>query len=458
LVSSKEFRGCPWLQQWASLSMAFPRRFGCQATLHLWRYTNLLLHQVSSMAPPPNTQSAVTFIVVYVQEVVRYTYRLRPGAMAERALTAEWHRCRYLWNEAVHQRRTGRRPTRAKVGKLLTAARAANTWLREGSQNAQACMLDNWALANKHSFQMRGRNRPAVKKRHKASPSLAYTRNGFAIVDGRLRLPKGVTIPVVWSRELPSEPTSVRVYRDCLGHWYASFVARRHTEPGPAGEGSIGIDWGITTPATTTDPAYDLPYHGHRRRCAAELAKAQRRLARRKRTRDQVPSRGYQEARRATARIEKKAARQNIHTARTWAKRVVDNHQFIAVEDFRAKFLAKSTMARKAADIGLGGLKKELIERATRAGRQVVIVKPAYTTMTCHRCFGRANQRLGLAERTFSCRSCGYTGGRDENAARTILAVAERGGTSVDDVRHALTSSSTLVAGAVLSELGIHRP
>jgi putative transposase len=179
-------------------------------------------------------------------------------------------------------------------------------------------------------------------------------------------------------------------------------------------------------------------------------------MARRKRPRGQAPSKGYRQARRVKARIEKKAARQNTHIARTWAKRVVDHHQLIAVEDFRAKFLAKSTMARKAADIGLGTLKNELIDRAVRAGRTVVIVKPAYTSMTCSRCFGRTNQRLGLAERTFSCRSCGYTAGRDENAARTILAVAERGGTCVDDVRHALASSPG-VAGVVRSELEIPR-
>ncbi|MPZ27786.1 MAG: transposase, partial [Micromonosporaceae bacterium] len=65
-----------------------------------------------------------------MEEVVRYTYRLRPGATAERALLSEWHRCRFLWNEAVHQQRTGHKPTRAKLGKLLTAARAVNTWLR----------------------------------------------------------------------------------------------------------------------------------------------------------------------------------------------------------------------------------------------------------------------------------------------------------------------------------------
>lgn len=392
-----------------------------------------------------------------MQEVVRFTYRLRPGANAVRALEAEWHRCRFLWNEAVHQRRLGRRPTRMTTKRMLTAARRDNAWLRAGSQDAQSTMLETWALANKHSYTVRGRNKPAVKRKHKALPSLGYSRNGFSLRDGRLRLPKGVSVPVVWSRELPSEPSSVRVYRDSVGHWYASFVVRRGIDPPALADGGIGIDWGITTPATTTDRDFDLPYAGHRRRCAAELAKAQRRVSRRKRPRGQTPSVGYQQARRAKARIEKRAARQNTHTARVWAKRVVDHHQLIAVEDFRVKFLARSTMARKAADIGLGALKNELIDRAARAGRTVVIVKPAYTSMTCHRCFARATQRLGLAERTFACRTCGLVCGRDENAARTILALAERGQTSVDDVRHALASSSVVVAGAVQSELEIPR-
>lgn len=98
-------------------------------------------------------------------------------------------------------------------------------------------------------------------------------------------------------------------------------------------------------------------------------------------------------------------------------------------------------MARKAADAAIGTAKRELIERAVRAGRQVVIVTPAYTTMTCSACFARTKQRLGLAERTFRCRECDYTDTRDRNAARTILAVAERGHTSVDDVSHGSASS-----------------
>lgn len=371
-----------------------------------------------------------------MQETVRYTYRLRPGATAERALLEEWHRCRFLWNEAVHQSRTGRKPTFGKLSKLLTEARSRTAWLREGSQDAQQQMLRTYAQALDHSFKVKGRGRPQTKKRKNCLPSLAYSRNGFALKGGRLRLPKGVTIPVVWSRELPSEPTSVRVYQDSLGNWYASFVVRREIEPLPEAAGSIGIDWGVKTTATTTNPDYDLPHVGARKAAAADLAKAQRKMSRRRKPKGQPQTKGYQRAKLEAAKVAKKAARRNTHEGRMWARRVVADHQLIAVEDFRPKFLAKSTMAKKAADAAVSTIKRTLIEYAARAGRKVVLVQPAYTTMTCSGCGTRAKDRLLLDERTFVCTHCGLIADRDVNAARTILAVAERGHTSVESVRH----------------------
>jgi putative transposase len=383
-----------------------------------------------------------------VEEIVRYTYRLRPGAHAERALLEEWHRCRFLWNEAVHQQKSGNKPTFCKLSKLLTQARGRSAWLRAGSQVAQQQTLRTYAATLNHSYTVKGRGKPAFKARKKTLPSLEYTTRGFSIRDGRLRLPGGVAVPVVWSRELPSAPTSVRVYLDSLGHWYASFVVRRTVEPASDAGGSIGIDWGVTTTATATDPAYDLPYHGHRRRCAAELAKAQRKMSRRRRPRGHAPSSGYRRARREAARLHKRAQRQNTHAARVWAKKVVADHQTIAVEDFRPRFLTRSRMARKAADAAIGTAKRELIERGVRAGRRVVLVPPAYTTMTCSECHARAKQQLGLAERVFRCEHCGYTADRDRNAARTILATVDPDRAGADDARHRLPPSGD-AGGAV---------
>jgi putative transposase len=384
---------------------------------------------------PFRHESACAYIVGHVFETVQYTYRLRPGAQAQSALRAEWHRCRFLWNEAVHQNRIGNKPTLCKLSKLLTEARGRSAWLRDGSQVAQQQMLRTYAQSLQLSFTVKGRGRPKFKARKKSLPSLQYTVRGFTLRDGRLRLPDGVSIPVVWSRELPCAPTSVRVFQDNLANWYASFVVRRMVEPATQAVGVIGIDWGVSATATTTDPAYDLPYLGHRKRCGAELAKAQRKMSRRRRARGQAPTNGYQRAERQAAKLHKKGTRQTQHDSRIWAKSVVDNHQMIAVEDFKPLFLAKSRMARKSADAAIGAAKREVIERGTRAGRTVVLVPPAYTTMTCSKCCERQT-RLGLAERTFRCESCGFIAARDLNAARVILATAERIRVGADDVRH----------------------
>jgi putative transposase len=391
-----------------------------------------------------------TSYAVHVLETVRYTYRLRPGRAAEAALLSEWGKCRFLWNEAVHQWKRRRKPTLGKLSRMLTEARSKNAWLRDGSQVAQQQTLRTYMTALGASFKVKGRGRPKVKKLKTALPSLEYTTRGFRIKDGRLHLPGKVTVPVVWSRELPSDPTSVRVCQDNLGNWYASFVVKREAVvPGEPVEPAIGIDWGVKTTATTTDARFDLPHLGHRKRCAAERAKLQRRMARRRRPKGSAPSKGYLRAKRQAARVEKRAARQNTHDARQWAKRVTDHHHLIAVEDFHPTFLAKTRMARKAADAAVGACKRELIYRGARAGRKVVLVPPAYTTMTCAECGTRTKERLGLGVRTFACSACGHTADRDRNAARTILATAERNRASADDIRHSIASLRDGGSGAV---------
>lgn len=98
-------------------------------------------------------------------EVVRYNFRLRAGSSAERALLDEWHRCRFLWNEAVHLQKTGARPTSGKLSKQLTETRRRSAWLRAGSQVAQQQTLRTYARALDSSFAVKGRNRPKFKSR-----------------------------------------------------------------------------------------------------------------------------------------------------------------------------------------------------------------------------------------------------------------------------------------------------
>ena len=360
--------------------------------------------------------------------VVRYRYRLRPSGTASAGLLREWDRCRWVWNQAVARLNESGDWVHDDA---LTSWRREHDWLREGSVVAQQQMLRNF-----RAKRAKGKGRRKFKSGKRSLPSLNYTRRGFAVEDRGLRLAGGLCIPVVWSRTLPCEPSSVRVYRDSIGHWYASFVVRRSDAALRECEGAIGIDWGVRAVATTTDPDYDLAHPEYGKRASTELARRQRTLARRRPARDQRASKGYLRAKRAVAKLRKKVARQRQDRARKWATKVVANHGALAVEDFKPRFLAKSRLARKSADGAIAATKTTLIEYAQRAGRKVVLVSPAYTTMTCSGCGAKAKSRLLLSERVFVCESCGMIRDRDRNAARVTVDRAGLNPAGVEAVRH----------------------
>lgn len=192
----------------------------------------------------------------------RYTFRLRPSSAARTALAAEWDRCRWVWNECaaksraihLHNKATGQKATcgPAQLDRMLTEARARTPWLREGSSVVQQQVIRDFGRSRTKAQKdikarlpmARQAGMPEWKTKREALPSLNYTRRGFGLKDGRLHLAGGIVVTVVWSRELPAEPSSVRVYQDSLGHWYGSFVVPAEVEPLPRTGRVLGVDWG----------------------------------------------------------------------------------------------------------------------------------------------------------------------------------------------------------------------
>lgn len=187
------------------------------------------------------------------------------------------------------------------------------------------------------------------------------------------------------------------------------------------GIGVIGIDWGVKETATTTSDDHDLPHAEHGKKAQAKLSRYDRMMARRKPGKGQPGSKGYREAKRLRAKLHKKVARQREDTGRKWAKAVVRDHDYLVVEDFRPKFLAKSTMAKKAADAAIGATKRALVEMGRKHGRTVRLMHPAHTTMDCAHCGARAKHALPLGMRTYTCARCGVSSPRDKNSARVML-------------------------------------
>ncbi|WP_203593172.1 RNA-guided endonuclease TnpB family protein [Streptomyces sp. SID9124] len=396
---------------------------------------------------------ATTTTVERGSGLARFTFRLRVSSTALARLEGEWARCRWVWNECVAMSRKVHTANRdaaekttcgpAQLDRLLTEARQSMPWLREGASVPQQQTIRDFATSRAKAVKdikaklpvQRRAGIPRVKRKRDALPTLNYTQRGFRLKDGRLHPAGGITLTVVWSRELPSVPSSVRIYRDSLGHWYASFVVTTEPQPLPATGRVLGVDWGVKETATTTSDTHDLPHPEYGKSAAQKLGRYQRMMARRRPAKGRAASKGYRNARRQAAKLHKKVARQRQDTARKWAKSVVRDHDTIAVEDFRPKFLAKTTMARKAADAAIGATKTALIETGHKHARDIRLVHPAHTTMDCASCGARTKHALPLSERTYTCTACGAVSPRDKNSARVMLVRAGLNPAGADRVR-----------------------
>lgn len=390
---------------------------------------------------------------------VRYTYRLRPGRQAERYLLSEWDACRYVWNRMVDESKARYELNRGETfgdrqaQKYLTVLRAYTIdrngvkWLARHSCVPQQQIVRDYSKARKKALldrldktipASRKAGMPGHKSRKAALPTLNYRTGGFSLIqqDGRtrLKLPKNITIPVVWSRPLPSRPKTGRVHRDESGHWYASFVIDVETEPYQETGKAIGIDWGVETTASTVslnlktgeisdDGDDDLPHIGFERIRHRQVREAQRRMARRRRRGVKYPnqSRGYKKARSQYRELCRRIAAQRATIAHTWARRVCEHNDIIASEDFKPKFLAKTSMARNARDAAIATNIHALQWQAAKHGRKLIPVNPAYTTQSCSNCGEIANPPLGLDDRIYRCNHCGMMRDRDKNAARNML-------------------------------------
>ncbi len=142
--------------------------------------------------------------------------------------------------------------------KALTAAKKTQerAWLAEVSSVVLQQALADANTAYRNFFaSITGKRKgsrlgaPGFRSRRDSRQAVRFTRNArFAVTaGGRLRLPKIGDVLVRWSRELPSEPSSVTVVKDAAGRYFASFVVEVDTEPLPPVESEAGIDLGLTT-------------------------------------------------------------------------------------------------------------------------------------------------------------------------------------------------------------------
>ena len=92
----------------------------------------------------------------------------------------------------------------------------------------------------------KGKVRAPRFKRRSTSQGIRFIRGGFRVEGQALRLSKVGAIPITWSRELPSAPSSVPILKDCAGRHFASFGVEVE-RPSKVPSLSVGADQEIAT-------------------------------------------------------------------------------------------------------------------------------------------------------------------------------------------------------------------
>ncbi len=210
------------------------------------------------------------------------------------------------------------------------------------------------------------------------------------------------------SRVLPGKVRSGSFNQDSNGNWYINLVCEDLAYTYKKTGKSVGVDLGLKTVASYSDGSKYEGFNAYRS-LEKKLSIAQR--AGKKR---QVKN------------ISKKIANQRKDSLHKETTRVIKQYDTIVVGDVSSVRLKKTRMAKSVSDASWGMYKSFLSYKAIRFGKEMLVVKENWTTVTCSECLNRTFPKSGLSSlsvREWACSVCGTVHDRDTNAATNILRI-----------------------------------
>ena len=352
----------------------------------------------------------------------RYQCRFYPTDQQRQSLALLFGCVRVVWNDGLALSKANKFPGYNSLAKSLTLSKKTEErrWLSDVSSVPLQQSLKQLEVAYKNYFDsLKGKRKgkkvgqPRFKKKTN-SQSATFTKAAFSIKDEEVYLAKIGNLKPIWSRELPSEPSSVTVIKDCANRYFLSFVVEVEPCSKDASYLSVGIDLGIKTFAVMsngekqTSPNYSKPERKIRK-LQRKLTRQQKDSKRRNRTRVQIAKRHNQIS---------DTRKDFLHKLST---QVVSENQTIILEDLNVSGLVKNRNLARA--ISLQGWRefRTLIEsKSEKFGRNFrVISRWEPTSQKCSNC-GFKWGKIALSVRSILCLGCGIEHDRDENASKNI--------------------------------------
>lgn len=355
----------------------------------------------------------------------RYTYRIYPNRLQQDKLAQVFGCVRVVYNDALALVKTtpeGEKwPSNAELQKLvITQAKktSAREWLSSVSVVPLQQSVQDLGVAFKNWFaSLNGNGKakfPRFKSRHDKQ-SARFTQRGFSLSNGKLVLAKMGAFKVQWSRQLPSEASSVSVIKNTAGQYHASFVVEIQPKSVEPIRKSIGLDLGLKTFAfpsvgeTIEAPEYN-PLDRKARRLQKRMARQQRGSKRREITRLKL----------AKLQLKIRNIRKNfLHAEST---KLIRENQTVSLEDLAVSNMVKNRkLSRAISQQGWREFRTMLESKAAQHINRTVNIISRWepTSQTCSDCGFRWG-KLELSIRSVLCISCGAEHDRDQNAAKNI--------------------------------------
>ena len=354
----------------------------------------------------------------------RYQYRFYPTDQQQQLLAQLFGCVRVVWNDALALcKKSEKLPSNGNLQKLvITQAKKTleRSWLSDVSNIPLQQSVMDLGVAYKNFFDsLKGKRKgkkvgsPKFKKKTNKQ-SARFRVGGFSIKGSEVYLAKIGNVKPIWSRQLPSAPSSVTVIKDCANRYYISFVVEVEPVQIDVKNQSVGIDLGIKTFAVMSNgekaqsPNYSI-FDRRVRKLQRKLARQPKDSKRRNITRIKI------------AKLHNKIADTRKDFLHKLSTKIVNENQVIVLEDLNVSGMVKNR--KLARSISLQGwrdfrtLCEAKSEKLSRDFRVISRWEP--TSQVCSVCSYKWG-KLDLKVRTVQCLNCGTEHDRDENASKNI--------------------------------------
>lgn len=354
---------------------------------------------------------------------------------------------RFLWNIANEQRFMGlNRPREERVYptsfdqmKELTELRTALPWLADVPRDVCDHLLVELDQAWQRCFKKLART-PRFKRKGRDILSFCEPHPKMWRLDGdNIRFPKLGTVRTVMHRPIDGKPKTCTLKRDG-DQWFASIVCELDVNPTPRDEPIVAIDRGIANFCATSDGEM-IANPRHLEASLKRLVHAQRTVSRRKKG-----SKNREKAKTRVARIHRKVRRQRDYFLHVQSARLAKSHGVVVLEKLNVAGMIRGRCARSIGSAGWSRFAEMLGYKLAWSGGSLVEVPAAYSSQTCSAC-GCVDALSRPSQAVFCCTSCGYRDHADLNAAKVMLARANRSGLRVEGSPKSGTLRSTKRVG-----------